>query len=91
VTTEKFYELEFAAKLLGGPPCYPIGLLVEQLIPIGPLYGISIISSSTIAAEVLDSTSSHQELIGVIARAATAAVAAAATSATTTIAGAAVS
>jgi hypothetical protein len=27
-----------AAKLLGGPPFYPIGLLVELLIPIGPLF-----------------------------------------------------
>jgi hypothetical protein len=30
---EKFYALEFTAKLLGGPPCYPIGSLVELLIP----------------------------------------------------------
>jgi hypothetical protein len=28
--------LKFAAKLLGGPPCYLIGSLVELLIPIGP-------------------------------------------------------
>jgi hypothetical protein len=28
--------LEFTAKLLGGPPCYPIGSLLELLIPIGP-------------------------------------------------------
>jgi hypothetical protein len=34
---EKFYELEFAAKILGGPPCYPIGSLVELLTPIGPM------------------------------------------------------
>jgi hypothetical protein len=26
---EKFYVFEFAAKLLGGPPFYPIGSLVE--------------------------------------------------------------
>ncbi len=30
----------FAAKLLGGAPCYPIGTLVELLIPIGPLLHI---------------------------------------------------
>jgi hypothetical protein len=30
--------LEFAAKLLSGPPCYPIGSWVELLIPIGPLF-----------------------------------------------------
>ncbi len=32
-----FYVLEFAATLLCGPPCYPIGSLVELLIPSGPL------------------------------------------------------
>ncbi len=37
---EKFYILEFAAKVLGGPPCYPIGSLVELLIPISPLFQI---------------------------------------------------
>jgi hypothetical protein len=35
---EKFYVLEFAAKSLGGSPCYPIGFLVELLIPIGALF-----------------------------------------------------
>jgi hypothetical protein len=34
----KFYLLEFAAKLLGGPPRYPIGSLVELLIPVGLLF-----------------------------------------------------
>ncbi len=34
----QFNVLEFAAKLLGGPPCYHIGSLVELLIPIGPLF-----------------------------------------------------
>jgi hypothetical protein len=37
-TWEKFYVLAFAAKLLGGPPCYYIGSLVELLIPVGPLF-----------------------------------------------------
>ncbi len=35
------YVLDFAAKLLGGPPCYPIGSLFELLIPIGPLFQFS--------------------------------------------------
>jgi hypothetical protein len=35
---EKFYVLEFAAKLLGGPPCYPIDSLVEPLNPSGLLF-----------------------------------------------------
>ncbi len=30
--------MESAAKLPGGPPCYPIGLLAELLIPIGLQY-----------------------------------------------------
>jgi hypothetical protein len=30
--------IKFAAKLHGGPPFYPIGALLEQLIPIGPLF-----------------------------------------------------
>jgi hypothetical protein len=30
----------FSAKFLGGPPCYPIGPLVELLVPIGPLFQI---------------------------------------------------
>jgi hypothetical protein len=34
----EIYVLDFAAKLLGGPPCYHIGSLVELLIPIGPLF-----------------------------------------------------
>jgi hypothetical protein len=29
---EKFYVLELIARLLGGSPCYPIDLLIEQLI-----------------------------------------------------------
>jgi hypothetical protein len=67
--------------------------LVEQLIPIGPLYGISVLRSSTIAAAALESTSSHQELNGSTAAIATAAAATAAaatvaeaTTAATTIA-----
>jgi hypothetical protein len=35
---EKFYLLESAAKLLGGPPYYLIGSLVDLLIPIGSLF-----------------------------------------------------
>jgi hypothetical protein len=30
--------MEFAAKFLGGPPCYPLGSLVELLIPVDPLF-----------------------------------------------------
>jgi hypothetical protein len=37
-----FYVFEVAVKLLGGPPCYPIGLLVELLIPIGQLFQLQI-------------------------------------------------
>jgi hypothetical protein len=35
---EKFYVMEFAAELLAGPPCDPIGSLVELLTPIGLLF-----------------------------------------------------
>jgi hypothetical protein len=35
---EKSYVLEFAAKLLGGPSCYPIGQVVELLTHNGPSF-----------------------------------------------------